>query len=288
MPQSTLDLSLYPKLRRNQYLTPFRYPGGKTFLGGFLSSVAGKLKQNAARHYVEPYCGGAGAGLYLLANDAVDHVHLNDMDPCIYSSWHAILYETERFLKELDRRPVTLETWHECRNTLQTYNGGYSFDAGFATFFINRTSRSGIILGSGPIGGYGQNGKWKMDARYYRQAVRKRIEWISQHARRISISNYDGLEALVRASDDLPRHSTMYLVDPPYVTVGGKLYLNAMKEEQHQALANFLTSGQCANWTITYDDHPLVRSLYKSRHLRFLNVYYSMRNRRRANELLIQ
>ena len=46
---------------------------------------------------------------------------------------------------------------------------------GFSAFFLNRTNRSGIIEGAGPIGGYTQTGKWKVDAQLLLKINRSKI-----------------------------------------------------------------------------------------------------------------
>ena len=53
--------------------TPFRYPGGKNALAGYLRDV---IKANGLRNpsYVEPYCGGAGAALNLLFSEVVSDI----------------------------------------------------------------------------------------------------------------------------------------------------------------------------------------------------------------------
>ena len=66
---------------------------------------------------------------------------------------------------------------------------------GFASFYLNRTNRSGIIEG-GPIGGKYQAGKWKIDARFNRINLTERIKKISYYRNRIRVVNYDGLELL--------------------------------------------------------------------------------------------
>lgn len=284
----SIDLGDFPKLRTVEYLSPFRYPGGKSFLTGYLASVARRLPDSKDAHYLEPYCGGAGAALGLLAQNAVTKVHINDGDIRVYSAWRAILHENERFIRELDSRPVTIDTWHDCREIVSTPSDKYSFDLGFATFFINRTSRAGIVLGSGPIGGYAQSGNWKIDARYYRDTIRKRLEWVGANAQKIELSNEDGIDFLKRKSEELFSVPTLYLIDPPYVKAGGRLYLNAMTELKHRELAKFLKAGHCKNWVLTYDDHPLVRELYGECNMRKLHVNYSLRRTRKEAELMVE
>ena len=48
------------------------------------------------------------------------------------------------------------------------------FSLGVAAFYLNRTNRSGI-LSAGVMGGKNQEGKWKLDARFNRNSLAKRI-----------------------------------------------------------------------------------------------------------------
>lgn len=66
-------------------------------------------------------------------------------------------------------------------------------DLGFSTFFMNRTNRSGIIK-AGVIGGYAQTGNYKMDARYRKDKLMKRIRRIASYADRIELHNEDAVD----------------------------------------------------------------------------------------------
>lgn len=282
-----IDLTAYPRLNLAGHLSPFRYPGGKAFLAGYLADEISALPMSGAATYVEPFCGGAGAALALLGQGKVNQVHLNDKDIRIYSAWKAILTDTEQFLMALRDTPVTLDTWMNCQSILTDFGDQYSFKLGFATFFINRTSRSGIIQNSGPIGGYNQVGNWKIGARYYKKTMERRIRRIKDLAGRIKISNYDGLDFLEQCSQSLSGDSTLYFIDPPYVTAGNRLYYNDMNDQLHHKLAHFLKSGVCKHWILTYDDNSKIRELYRDRKTKSLTVNYSLQKNRKENELLI-
>ena len=283
-----IDLTAYPRLKLAEHLSPFRYPGGKAFLAGYLADAISALPVSGAATYVEPFCGGAGAALALLGQGKVKQVHLNDKDIRIYSAWNAILTDTEQFLMTLRDTPVTLDTWMECRSILTDCGDQYSFELGFATFFINRTSRSGIIQNSGPIGGYNQANDWKIDARYYKKTMERRIRQIKDLAGQIKITNRDGLDCLEQCSQSLNGDSTLYFIDPPYVQAGNRLYYNDMNDQLHHKLARFLQSGVCEHWILTYDDNSKIRELYRNRRAKSLPVNYSLQKTRRDNELLIR
>ncbi|WKL57391.1 DNA adenine methylase [Asticcacaulis sp. ZE23SCel15] len=268
-------------------VSPFRYPGGKAFLSKYL---ADKLPDSTGKsHYAEPFCGGAGAALVLLKSRHVTHLHLNDADIRIYSAWRAMLTETERFIDKLSTMPVTIENWYWASDLVKRgYQGEYDFDLGFATFFLNRTSRSGIILGAGPIGGYNQSGTWKIDARFNVEALAARIRWAGSVRDCVTLTNEDGLTFLHRSLTRTPLDLTLFFVDPPYVQAGGRLYLNAMNEGKHIALSDILQNTLLQHWVLTYDDHPLIRSIYKDQKIVDLSVNYSLQNKRKEKEVLIE
>lgn len=266
-------------------VSPFRYPGGKAFLYKYLLERVNSLPAGA-RYYAEPFCGGAGAAVILLKVGAVDQIHLNDADPKVFSAWKSMLEDTDRFADAIRSTKIDMATWYRSRDIVES-SVAPSFELGFATFFLNRTSRSGIVIGAGPIGGYDQSGKWKIDARFNRQDLAKRVLWLGSMRDHIELSQEDGLTFLSRSPSRLPISRTLFFVDPPYVTAGGRLYLNAMNEGKHIALSDVLQDGTLEHWVLTYDDHPLIRSIYSEQYINDLAVTYSLQNKRKEREVLI-
>ncbi len=266
-------------------VSPFRYPGGKAFLYKYLGERLDALPAGR-RLYAEPFCGGAGSAVILLKLDLVEEVHLNDADPKVFAAWNAILNQPERFASEIMSTPVDMATWYACRERVEGASEP-DFELGFATFFLNRTSRSGIVIGAGPIGGYDQRGNWKIDARFNREALAERVRWLGSVRDRIKITQEDALTFLARSKHRLDLDRTLFFVDPPYVTAGGRLYLNAMNEGKHIALSDVLQSGSIPHWVLTYDDHPLIRKLYTDQMINDLSVSYSLQNKRKEREVLI-
>ena len=112
--------------------------------------------------YVEPFAGGAGVSLELLFSGEVDHIVINDYDKAIYSIWRAIIENTNQFVELIENTEVSVDEWYRQKNIYTNQSNQYSVELAFATFFLNRTNRSGI-LAAGPIGGYEQNGNYLID-----------------------------------------------------------------------------------------------------------------------------
>lgn len=270
------------------FQSPFRYPGGKAFLSEYLETQV--LKMGVDRpEYAEPYAGGAGAAVKLLSADKVKRIRINDADLRIFSAWSAIVNETERFADKIDKTKIDIENWKKYSEIVKNPNLAKShFELGFATFFLNRTNRSGIILGAGPIGGYGQAGEWKLDARFNKANLIKRVSWLGEKSHQITLSNLDGLAYLKRAGKAAYSKNTLFFVDPPYVGAGGRLYLNLMTEKKHRALGAYLENGAIPHWIVTYDHCPLIEDIYSNSNRTNLNVVYSLQNKRNQRELLIR
>lgn len=267
--------------------TPFRYPGGKAFIADTLQEKIEAWIGPGAQ-YAEPFAGGAGAAIRLLARHTVKRVRINDADVRIFAAWEAILRENERFLDTLAECDTSISAWHKHAELVKDPTKAKSrFELGFATFFLNRTNRSGIVLGAGPIGGYEQQGAWKLDARFNKSALAERVLWLGQRADQIVLTQKDGISFLREASQRKYAEQTFFFVDPPYVAAGSRLYLNAMNDRKHQRLACFLQSGAIQHWLVTYDKCPLIDEAYKEADLSILEVPYSLQARRKEGERMV-
>ena len=267
--------------------SPLRYPGGKASLAPFLSETI-TINNLYGCCYFEPFAGGAGAALRLLRQGIVSQIHLNDLDPRIVSFWRAILDESERFAEYILSVPITIEEWKKQLQICRFADSSKPFELGFSVFFLNRCNRSGIILGSAPIGGYDQSGKWKMDARFYRETLANRVLAIARRKEQIHVSNMDALDFL--SNYLAPRRdseSSFVYLDPPYYSNGNRLYMNSYKHLHHRDLARYIQETNTLNWVMSYDDTEFIRDLYATAEITTLPLQYSLQRRRRAQELLI-
>ena len=157
-----------------KFYSPLRYPGGKNKLARFIASLC--VSNNISGHYVEPYTGGASVALKLLLDGYVNEITINDLDRSIYAFWHSILTNTNKFCRKIRNTEVTLNNWKRFRKIFLNKEKASLFDLGFATFFLNRTNRSGIING-GVIGGVKQKGEYKIDCRFNKDNLIDRIKF---------------------------------------------------------------------------------------------------------------
>ncbi len=268
--------------RRYGSLSPLRYPGGKAALAGFFADIIRALDLKGA-HYIEPYAGGAGAGIALLREDLVDELVVNDIDPAVHAFWRSAVYDNARFVEMVASVPLTLDEWRKQREIYRARDERDLLRLGFSFFFLNRTNRSGI-LNAGVIGGQRQEGKYTIDARFNRATLIERLTAIGDLANRITVLDLDGRTVIQRYANDA--RSFMY-IDPPYVRAGSQLYLNAFDGRDHMALASIVQTIDKAHWFMTYDTAPLIERLYREQFQCRLELTYSAHRPGKAEELLI-
>ena len=217
--------------------TPLRYPGGKTQLSKFVQHTI-EINHMVSPIYCEPFCGGAGIAVDLLLRRKVDSIILNDFDICIYSVWNSILNDTDHLLQRIHDTPINMDVWHAQHRIYEELKVAdeYSIELAFATFFLNRTNMSGIITG-GPIGGLEQKGNYKLDCRYNKGTLKKKIQDIAAAHERIQLYHMDAADLIrtILVHQDPSRLFVFF--DPPYYQQGKNLYKNAFNDEGHIALA---------------------------------------------------
>jgi len=63
--------------------------------------------------YAEPFALYAGASLALLFSGSVSHILLNDADFHLFSFWHRVLWQTDRFIQKILMVPLTITQWKQ-------------------------------------------------------------------------------------------------------------------------------------------------------------------------------
>jgi DNA adenine methylase len=266
------------------HFTPLRYPGGKAKLAAYIKRLM-KVNRLLDGEYVEPYAGGAGIALELLFHEYVSRIHINDVSRPVHAFWRAVLNHTDDLCRLVIDTPLTVKVWDKQKRILDNAPDHDDLALGFATFFLNRTNRSGILNG-GIIGGRDQTGPWKIDARYNAPELVHRIESIARMKGRINLTRQDALRFLKSGVIRWPEKTLIYL-DPPYYVKGRDLYYDFYEPKDHARVAEFVrTSIKLQRWVVSYDNEPAIRELYKGSPYIVYDIGYTARSSRQGSEVM--
>lgn len=265
-----------------RFNTPLRYPGGKGKLTDFIKLV---FEQNNLMdgHYVEPYAGGAGIALNLLFDSYASCIHLNDLNPAVYAFWHSVLYAPEELCGLISKTRVSMTGWHRQKSIMSNPQNHSMLEVGFATFFLNRTNRSGILMG-GVIGGKNQDGKWLLNARFNKPELISRIQRIALYESRIKLHNLDAKELISTIFPLLPEKTLIYL-DPPYYVKGQGLYQNHYLHQDHIEIAKEVKKLKLP-WIVSYDHAPEIMEMYSWSSSITYGINYSAQNKYQGAEAM--
>lgn len=257
--------------------SPLRYPGGKNKLAKFVALVC--ERNNVNGHYVEPYAGGASVALYLLVNGYVKEITINDFDRSIYAFWYSVINNNKKFCEMIASAELTISNWKKQRGVQERKDTASLLELGFSTFFLNRTNRSGVIRG-GVIGGLEQRGNYKIDCRFNKEDLIKRVKLIAKYKRKIHLENLDALELIKKIERSTKSKNVIFYFDPPYFLKGQSLYMNAYGHDDHAAVSSAIRQVKNAKWIVSYDNVPQIQSLYsgvKKINYSFTHVAYKPR-----------
>lgn len=263
--------------------TPLRYPGGKQKLTPFILEILNENNING--NYVEPYAGGAGVGLELLLSKKVDHIHLNDSNFGIYAFWHSVLYKTDELCKLISSATMSVDEWRYRKEIVKKSDKKRILELGYSIFYLNRCNRSGVISG-GVIGGLDQTGNYKMDARFSRNDLIRRIESIALFKNKISISCMDAEKYIKEYIPSFSANTLIYF-DPPYYEKGSDLYPNSYKKEDHYRLSKVIQTISKHKWILSYDGVPEILDIYKERRSFIYDLQYSAAKSYKGMEVFI-
>lgn len=269
----------------NNILSPLRYPGGKGKLAQFILNIA-QYNNLLGGDYYEAYAGGSAVALNMLLNGVAKNIHINDIDDLIYDFWHSVTTNPEQFIALLHNSPVTMESRQHWSNVLLHKKEYSQLERGFAVFFINRTSWSGILK-AGVLGGKKQNSLYKIDSRFNKKSLVSRIKLIARHSHQIHIYNENALTFLQRIKAISGQKSLIYL-DPPYYDKGQYLYQNYYDHRDHLDIARLLKVDLVdKNWILTYDNTKKIRDMYENYQIYTYSLNYSAHRSYVGSEIML-
>jgi DNA adenine methylase len=238
--------------------SPFRYPGGKTWLVPRIRQWLVSLKEKPTG-FIEPFAGGGIVSLTVAAERLADHVTMVELDEQVAAVWRTIIEDDDGVWlanKIINFNLASLSP-KSLREIVERKTPSIR-ERAFQTILKNRTYRGGILAaGSAPLKN-GENGKG-IASRWYAETLKKRILDIVAIRESITFIEGDGIEAIRLNAH---RHNTVFYIDPPYTSAGKRagrrLYTHS--ELDHEELFN-LTSSIADDFLMTYDDNEEVRNL---------------------------
>jgi DNA adenine methylase len=264
-------------------LSPLRYPGGKTWLVPEVRNWLMLMKRKPAV-LVEPFAGGAMAGLTVAAEDLADKVFLCELDDDVAALWETIFRGTSADVRWLCNNITSFEVKLENVREVLASEPKLVRARAFKTIVKNRMQRGGIMAAGAGLVKSGEAGRG-LHSRWYPETLATRINALHGLKDRISFEHGDAFDIIRRFSSD---SKACYFIDPPY-TVGGKKAGNRLythNDIDHEGLFE-LVSKVRGDAMLTYDDAPEVRKLAKRYGFRIVEI--PMKNTHHAiiRELLI-
>lgn len=263
--------------------SPFRYPGGKTWLVPRVRAWLASMPRMAL--FLEPFAGGGIVSLTVAAEDLADRVLMVELDADVAAVWQCILEDPEGGAWLSDR----ILEWEMTSANVDAVLGQAPTtirERAFATILKNRVNRGGILApGAGRIK-EGEGGKG-LSSRWYPETLAGRIHGIVALRHRIEIVQGDGPEVMARHPE---RADVACFIDPPYTAgatgkrAGKRLYAHA--DLDHEAL--FASAAQMAGPVLlTYDHDPEVCTLAAQHGLDYRPVPMKSTHHIEMTELLI-
>ncbi len=261
--------------------SPFRYPGGKTWLVPRIRQWLASIPK--PKCFIEPFAGGAIVGLTVAFENYADEVLLVEKDEQVAAVWRTIINDrggAQWLAEQISHFQLSPES---AKELLARKTRSIRLKA-FQTIVQNRISHGGILApGAGALK-HGENGKGIL-SRWYPETLSRRILDISRVKEKIRFVQGDGVDTISKHRDEI---NSVFFIDPPYTAstkrAGTRLY--KYHQLDHEKLFHEISLLK-GDFLVTYDDAEEVRALARS--YRFETRTIAMNNTHHAimNELLI-
>lgn len=252
-----------------------RYPGSKRRVADRLVARLAPALVHVGGVLVEPFFGSGAVTLRALEMGLAKRAFLAEKDVGVLSLWRTVKHDPAWLKRRIRGFHPTVAAYGHWLERSDWMNPR---DMGFRKLVLHQLSYSGLGERAGsPIGGWGQEGRWKIDCRWKPNRLCAEVDRLHPLLRRIELYS-DWTQVLV--ADE---NSVAY-VDPPYYQRGPQLYKHG--EMDHAALARTLRN-MSSPWLLSYDDCPEVRALYAGCTIENMEYSYTLSSKRRTQELLI-
>ncbi|MBV9709025.1 MAG: DNA adenine methylase [Chloroflexi bacterium] len=269
--------------------SPFRYPGGKTWLIPYLRlwlspQIRQKLSLAPVRpaQLIEPFTGGGIISLTAAAEHLTDQVTMVEIDKDIASVWQTIL-DVEDW-KWLAQQIETFDLTLENVEALLARTNLTLKEQAFRTILRNRINHGGILAPGAGFIKRGEKGKG-ISSRWYPLTLKKRIVSITRIRNHITFIHGDGMDILREHIGDT---DAVFFIDPPYTAAGKKagerLYTHF--ELNHEELFEIVSRLQ-GDFLMTYNDVDEIRAVARQHNFAMQTVPMKNTHHAAMTELFI-
>jgi DNA adenine methylase len=192
--------------------SPFRYPGGKTWLVPRLRQWLRHLQWKPTV-FVEPFAGGGIISLTVAFEKLADKVVMVELDTDVAAVWQTILGENNEWLAQ---KIVAFDVSIEAVKEIISVEPQTVKERAFRTIVRNRTYHGGILAGGSALIKSGENGKG-IKSRWYANTLATRIRAIAEVSHRIEFICGDGIEVMKQHAR---KKQAAFFIDPPYTAAG--------------------------------------------------------------------
>jgi DNA adenine methylase len=261
-------------------LSPLRYPGSKKKIASYLYSI---LKHNnlTPSIFVEPFVGGGNVALNFVFNGIVDKAIIADKDKLIYSFWLFALKKPAYLIDFIKRIRVNLNSFYKYKSIAKNSSRCKNSELAEACIFLNRTSFSGILNDqAGPIGGVKQKSDYKINCRFNKKRLIKKIKLISALNKKIIVLPYDWRKTIayvnkLRKKETLDSNQIFFYFDPPFYNKAAALYRCSFDNNAHKQFSKKLMKLK-HNWVLSYDNADEIKKLYSKNKYMHIDMPYSI------------
>lgn len=261
--------------------SPFRYPGGKTWLVPYIRRWINSRPNKPIQEFIEPFAGGGIISLTVAAEQLANHVTMVELDENVASVWQTILGGQSEWLGD---RIIRFEVTETMVDFILNREPPSLRERAFQTILKNRVNHGGIMAnGAGRLKN-GESGKG-MKSRWYPETLKKRILDIAKLASKITFIHGDGFQ-IIRQSLQNPQ--ALFFIDPPYTADGKKAGTRLYKyaDINHNELFE-LASNLNGDFLMTYDNVEGVKAMANEYHFDTHIVPMKNTHNTKMTELLI-
>lgn len=256
--------------------SPFRYPGGKTWLVPYIRDWL-LSKKNRPSRLIEPFAGGAIVSLTTAFEGLARHVIFAELDASVASVWRVVLNgQAEWLAKQILEFDLTLENVM----AVLSQNTAELREKAFQTILRNRVQRGGILADGAGLIKTGENGRG-LNSRWYPDTLARRIREINQQKDRMSFVEGNGFDLIEEHKADA---DAAFYIDPPYTVAAKRLY--KVWQIDHARLFSAMAACQ-GDFLMSYDNTAEIVALAKKHGFESKPIAMKSTHHAKMTELLI-